>query len=182
MRQNDFSGTERRFGSRTDLRHSAGVPKDDDTQRRESGAQLKAPDPRRRKLGELIKITRLARHYSSQRRLARAAGISERSVAGVEAGEFVGPRVLAAIEGVFDWPVCKTTEYLEGDDDALEALPPRGSYTMNAVAKEMTEAGLTMDVVPAPDVDWLRDLRARLPWEQFIQVVDQMTRPPRDRT
>lgn len=156
----------RRFGGRPYLRHSANVPNDS--------------DPRRRRvLADKIKDTRAARHCSSQARLAAAAGISERSIAGAEAGEEVGRKTLAAIEAVFGWPTRKTTDYLNGDDNALAALPTQGPPLMSAAAKWLAEAGLTMDVVPSRDnVTWLRELRTSLGSDhQFFQLIDEMSRP-----
>ncbi|TDP96230.1 hypothetical protein EV186_104213 [Labedaea rhizosphaerae] len=120
----------------------------------------------------------MARQCSSQARLAEAAGVSERSVAGAEAGEYVGRKVLAAIEAAFGWPTHKTTDYLRGDDDALKELPAQGPPVVNAASKQLADLGLKMDVTPDPgSLAWLRDLRARLPLDQFIEVVLQMTRP-----
>ena len=134
------------------------------------------PDPRRRALGNAIKEARLARHCSSQARLADAAGISERSVAGAEAGEPVGRKTLAAIEAVFGWPTHKTTDYLEGDDDALKVLPAQGPRVPSQAWTQLADVGLTMDVVPEPSsLAWLRNLRASLSDEQFVQVILQMT-------
>jgi hypothetical protein len=85
----------------------------------------------------------------------------------------VGRDILAAIETVFDWPVLKTTDYLNGDDAALAALPVRGP------AIPLVGTGLTMDVVPAPTsevVAWLRDLRTTVSKDRFFEVIDQLSR------
>jgi DNA-binding XRE family transcriptional regulator len=169
----------RRFGDRANLRHSAGVPEARDSRRPPPAARPKPQhDPRRRALGEAIKEARIARQCSSQARLAEAAGVSERSVAGAEAGEYVGRKILAALEAVFGWPTHKTTDYLRGDDDALKELPAQGPPVMNAASKQLADLGMRMDVVPDPgSLAWLRDLRTKLPLDQFIEVVLQMTRP-----
>lgn len=126
----------------------------------------------------------MARHCSSQARLAVAAGISERSIAGAEAGEQVGRKTLAAIEAVFGWPAQKTTEYLKGDDDALAALPAQGPPVMSAASRWLADSGLTVDVTPAPaNVAWLRELRSTLSSDQhFFELVDQMSRPEPNQT
>jgi transcriptional regulator with XRE-family HTH domain len=155
------------------------VPDDDDPHRR-AGQQ---PDPvRRRVLGEAIKEARITRHCKSQARFATAAGISERSVAGAEAGEYVGRTVLAAIENALSWPARKTTDYLFGDDEALKALPARGPDIPSAPSKRLAGTDLTMDIAPAPDsVEWWRDLQARVPNEQFLQIIAQTkSRPPNE--
>jgi hypothetical protein len=171
------------------------VPEDDNHHRRTAAARAKQQyDPRRRVLGNAIKNARIARGYSSQRRLAEAFNISERSLADAEVGKKVisersladaevGKKVslatLIKIEVIFGWPVGMMTAYLEGDDEALKALPALG--IPSAAAKRLADAGLTIDVVPVPfdvAVTWLTDLRVRLSDDPvFFGLVDQLSRP-----
>jgi transcriptional regulator with XRE-family HTH domain len=161
------------LGGQANLRHSAGVPDDSDPLRPEQPT-----DPRRRALGDAIKAARMTRNCS-QSRLADAAEISVRSVAYAEAGERVGRKMLAAIEVALDWPEHKTSDYLNGDDEALKALPARGPHVASAATRQLADIGLTIDILPPPDeVGRLRDLRTKLVDDRlFFQIIDQLTRP-----
>lgn len=79
-------------------------------------------DAHRRALGEHVRATREAQGIRSQAALARAAGISARSVAKVELGDpTAGKTVFRSLERLFGWPRDSTADYIVNGGDLPEA-------------------------------------------------------------
>jgi transcriptional regulator with XRE-family HTH domain len=75
--------------------------------------------------GKLVRATREAAGYSSQPKLAKAAGIGQRSVASVELGEVgVGRKVRAAIARTLGMDPDGVEDYIAGKSDALPSPSP----------------------------------------------------------
>jgi transcriptional regulator with XRE-family HTH domain len=76
--------------------------------------------------GKLVRATREAAGYSSQPKLAKAAGVGARSVAGVELGqEGIGRKVRSAIARTLGMDPDGVEDYISGKTDSPPAPAPQ---------------------------------------------------------
>lgn len=116
-------------------------------------------DSRRAELGRLVTTARESQGFNSQAAFATAAGVSPRSIFGVEKGEKVGRKVLEAVCRGLGWPSRSGAEFLAtGDASVLAPAEPSAQSGERVIRNEIEAAIMDID-----------ELSLELRWAKIFQ-------------
>lgn len=126
-------------------------------------------------IGALVQSARALQGYRSARALADAAGIGERSVAGLESGDRFGPKTVGAVERTLGMPRHAIKSALDsGDLSTLEEFATRKPADEQDAQTGGDEPVGNAEPSPALDVDDLSHLSLEMRREAIREVIDAL--------